>query len=65
MFNSMFTPLSLLSGFPGMAYVVGSIILVIPTVILISILILRRVESNTTSNIVNPKNVYNNESFQY
>ena len=62
-FNSMFTPLMNLSGIPGMAYIVGSMILLVPLIILLTVDIVKRVCWKETSPVSEGKHVYNNKGY--
>ena len=62
-FNSMFTPLMNLSGIPGMAYIVGSMILLVPLIILFTLDITKRVCWKETSPVSEGKHVYSNKGY--
>ena len=62
-FNSMFTPLMNLSGIPGMAYIVGSMILLVPLIILLTVDIVKRVCWKETSPVSEGKHVYSNKGY--
>jgi len=62
-FNSLFTPLLSITGFPGMTYVVGSIILLLPLLMLTSLAICKKCY-NPISDNDKSKHVYSNDGYQ-
>jgi len=62
-FNSLFTPLLSITGFPGMTYVVGSIILLLPLLMLTSLAICKKCYDPISDNDKS-KHVYSNDGYQ-
>jgi len=62
-FNNMFTPLMNLTGMAGMAYIIASLALLVPLVILVTTDVVKRVWGRTTSPVSEGKHIYSNEGF--
>ena len=62
-FNSMFTPLMKLTGMPGIAYIFGGMILLVPLVILVTMVIVKKVCWKETSPVTEGKHVYSNKGY--
>ena len=63
-FNSIFTPLMNLTGIAGMAYIVGSMILLVPFVLLVTTDIVKKICWKTPSPREG-KHVYSNEGYAH
>ena len=62
-FNSMFTPLMKLTGMPGIAYIVGGMILLLPLVILVTLTFVKKLCWKETSPVIEGKHVYSNKGY--
>ena len=62
-FNNMFTPLMNLTGLPGMAYIIASLVLLVPLIILVTTEVVKRVWVRTTSPVSEGKHIYSNEGY--
>ena len=60
-FNGMYTPLYNLTELPGMAFFIGAAMLLLPLLLTISVLVLKKYVVNTTSKETTQ---YDNEAFQ-